>query len=99
MSSATTCTWPRATRCTRATSQKLRRCRVAKLRKLEYSSSRKAKRTSPQEAVMSTYTVQYNRSTNHIDGIDAKCTSTGEERGGVVASYAQNACGVLTREM
>src|SRR3546814_2828182 len=46
---------------------------------------------------MSTYTVKYNRSTNHIDGIAAKCTSTGEERGGVVASYAQNACGVLTR--
>src|SRR3546814_10359583 len=64
---------------------------------MEYSSSCKAKRTSPQEAAMSTYTVKYNRSTNHIDGIAAKCTSTGEERGGVVASYAQNACGVLTR--
>lgn len=43
------------------------------------------------------YSIRYNRATNHIAGIAAKCTSTGEERGGVVAAYAENACGVLTR--
>lgn len=43
------------------------------------------------------YTVKYNRSTNHIAGIEAKCTSEGNESGGVVATYAQNSCGVLTR--
>lgn len=46
---------------------------------------------------MSNYSIRYNRSTNHIAGIAAKCTSTGEEKGGVVADYAENACGVLTR--
>lgn len=43
------------------------------------------------------FSIRYNRATNHIAGIAAKCTSTGEERGGVVADYAENACGVLTR--
>lgn len=43
------------------------------------------------------YTVKYNRATNHIAGIDAKCTSEGNEDGGVVQAYAENACGVLTR--
>lgn len=43
------------------------------------------------------YTVKYNRATNHIAGIEAKDQSTGEENGGVVAAYAQNSCGVLTR--
>lgn len=43
------------------------------------------------------YSIRYNRTTNHIAGIAAKCTSTGEEKGGVVAEYAENACGVLTR--
>lgn len=43
------------------------------------------------------YTIRYNRQTNHIAGIAAKCTSTGEEKGGVVAAYAENSCGVLTR--
>src|SRR3546814_20839701 len=35
--------------------------------------------------------------TNHIAGIGCKTQSTGEERGGVVAYYVENACGVLTR--
>ncbi|MGY5131286.1 hypothetical protein ACWGJW_02495 [Streptomyces nigrescens] len=44
-----------------------------------------------------TYTVKYNRTTNHIDGLNVRTASTGEERGGVVAAYSQNACGSLTR--
>lgn len=43
------------------------------------------------------FSIRYNRATNHIAGIAAKCTSSGEERGGVVVEYAENACGVLTR--
>ncbi|QKY78638.1 hypothetical protein SEA_DRYAD_100 [Streptomyces phage Dryad] len=43
------------------------------------------------------YSIRYNRTTNHIAGIAAKCTSSGEERGGVVVEYAENACGSLTR--
>lgn len=43
------------------------------------------------------FSIRYNRQTNHIAGIAAKCTSSGEERGGVVVAYAENACGVLTR--
>lgn len=46
---------------------------------------------------MSNYSLRYNRATNHIAGIGCKTQSTGEERGGVVAYYAENACGVLTR--
>jgi len=43
------------------------------------------------------FSIRYNRQTNHIAGIAAKCTSSGEEKGGVVVDYAENACGVLTR--
>lgn len=43
------------------------------------------------------FSIRYNRATNHIAGIDCKTQSTGEEKGGVVAYYAENACGVLTR--
>jgi len=43
------------------------------------------------------FSIRYNRQTNHIAGIAAKCTSSGEERGGVVVEYAENACGSLTR--
>lgn len=43
------------------------------------------------------YTVKYNRATNHIAGIEAKDQSAGDEKGGVVQAYAQNSCGVLTR--
>jgi hypothetical protein len=46
---------------------------------------------------MSNFTIKYNRSTNHIDGIECKSQGTGEEQGGVVGYYAQNACGVITR--
>lgn len=43
------------------------------------------------------YTIRYNRQTNHIDGIACKSTGGGTENGGVVASYALSACGSLTR--
>lgn len=43
------------------------------------------------------FSIRYNRATNHIAGIECKTQSTGEEKGGVVAYYAENACGVLTR--
>lgn len=43
------------------------------------------------------YTIKYNRKTNHIAGLTERTQSTGEERGGVVAYYAENACGALTR--
>ncbi|QKY79579.1 hypothetical protein SEA_PHTOWN_96 [Streptomyces phage PHTowN] len=47
------------------------------------------------------YSIRYNRATNHIAGIACKTTSnqTDEDinRTGVVAYYAENACGVLTR--
>lgn len=46
---------------------------------------------------MSNYSIRYNRATNHIAGIACKTESTGEEKGGVVAYYAENACGSLTR--
>ncbi|MFE2245239.1 hypothetical protein [Streptomyces lavendulae] len=44
-----------------------------------------------------TYVVKYNKSTNHIDGIGSRSAGEGEERGGVVGYYAQNACSSLTR--
>lgn len=43
------------------------------------------------------FTIKYNRATNHIAGIECKDQSAGDEKGGVVAAYAQNSCGVLTR--
>jgi hypothetical protein len=46
---------------------------------------------------MSNYSIRYNRATNHIAGVGCKTQGTGEEKGGVVAYYAENACGVLTR--
>lgn len=45
---------------------------------------------------MSTYTIKYNRSSIHIDGLEIRTTSSGEEKGGVVTYYAENACGALT---
>lgn len=38
-----------------------------------------------------TFTIKYNRSTSHIDGIDPKDSASGE------FSYSLNACGALTR--
>jgi len=46
---------------------------------------------------MNAYTIKYNGSTNHIDGIEIRTASTGSENGGVVATYSQSACGALTR--
>jgi hypothetical protein len=43
------------------------------------------------------FSIRYNRTTNHIDGIEVRTPEAGEERGGVVPYYAQNACGVITR--
>lgn len=44
-----------------------------------------------------TYTVKYNRSSNHIAGITAKTQSAGNETGGSVAYYAQSTCATLTK--
>ncbi|MEV7402856.1 hypothetical protein AB0N93_20995 [Streptomyces sp. NPDC091267] len=45
------------------------------------------------------YTVKYNRTTNHIDGIDGRTVAAhdGKATGGEVPYYAENACGSLTR--
>jgi hypothetical protein len=43
------------------------------------------------------YTIRYNRSSNHIQGLTEATQSSGEERGGVVGYYAQSACAGLTR--
>lgn len=44
-----------------------------------------------------TYTIRYNRSTNHLQGIAERTQSSGGESGGVVSYYAESACGGLTR--
>lgn len=50
---------------------------------------------------MSNYSIRYNRATNHIAGIACKTSSNQTQENvdetGVVAYYAENACGVLTR--
>lgn len=43
------------------------------------------------------FTIKYNRTTNHLDGLAIRTQSTGDENGGVVANYSQNACGSITR--
>jgi len=43
------------------------------------------------------FTIKANRSSVHISGIEVRTQSTGEEKGGVVAYYAESACGALTR--
>lgn len=47
------------------------------------------------------FSIRYNRATNHIAGIACKTTSNQTDENinetGVVAYYAENACGVLTR--
>jgi len=47
------------------------------------------------------FSIRYNRATNHIAGIACKTTSNQSDANinetGVVAYYAENACGVLTR--
>src|SRR5690242_10132034 len=68
-----------------------------------YSYSRKAGNDeAPRRHQMTAnYSIRYNRATNHIAGIACMTTSnkTDEDinRTGVVAYYAENACGVLTR--
>ncbi|MEU9388682.1 hypothetical protein AB0D86_01615 [Streptomyces sp. NPDC048324] len=46
---------------------------------------------------MSSYTVKYNRTTNHIDGLTVRTTGGGKDMGDHVSYYAENACGSLTR--
>jgi len=46
------------------------------------------------------FSIRYNRATNHIAGIECKSQGPAVDRSaetGVVAYYAENACGVLTR--
>jgi tetratricopeptide (TPR) repeat protein len=43
------------------------------------------------------YTIKYNRTTNHIAGLEIRSTGGGVERDGYVSDYSQNACGSLTR--
>ncbi|MFE6159822.1 hypothetical protein ACFQ7F_13025 [Streptomyces sp. NPDC056486] len=43
------------------------------------------------------YTVKCNRTTNHIDGLEVRTQSSGEEKGGAVVRYSEKACGSLTR--
>lgn len=46
------------------------------------------------------FSIRYNRATNHISGIECKTQGPATDRSaetGVVAYYAENACGVLTR--
>ena len=43
------------------------------------------------------FTIKGNRSTVHIAGITERTKSSGEEKGGVVAYYAESACAGLTR--
>ena len=43
------------------------------------------------------FTIKANRSTVHIAGLAERTKSTGTERGGVVAYYAESACAGLTR--
>ncbi|MFB8107292.1 hypothetical protein ACFC3O_31555 [Streptomyces sp. NPDC056007] len=46
---------------------------------------------------MSGYTIKYNRTTNHIDGLTIRTTGSGKDMGDHVSYYAESACGSLTR--
>ncbi|MFE9256516.1 hypothetical protein [Streptomyces sp. NPDC006879] len=46
---------------------------------------------------MSGYTIKFNRTTNHIDGLTVRTTGGGKDMGDHVSYYAENACGSLTR--
>lgn len=46
---------------------------------------------------MSTYTLRYNRTSIHIDGLSIRTKSDGKDVGGHVSYYAENACGALSR--
>jgi hypothetical protein len=43
------------------------------------------------------FTIRYNRTTNHIAGMEARTTGGGNESGGMVSNWAQNVCGAMTR--
>jgi hypothetical protein len=43
------------------------------------------------------FTIKYNRTTNHIAGMEARTTGGGTESGAVVSNWAQNVCGAMTR--
>lgn len=43
------------------------------------------------------YTIKYNRTTSHIDGLAVRTTGGGNDMGDHVSDYSQNACGSLTR--
>jgi hypothetical protein len=43
------------------------------------------------------YSIRYNRTTNHIDGIGPRTTGGGNDMGDHISAYAENACGALTR--
>ncbi|MFI2188003.1 hypothetical protein [Streptomyces sioyaensis] len=43
------------------------------------------------------YTIKYNRTSNHIGGLTVRTTGGGKDMGDHVSDYSQNACGSLTR--
>jgi hypothetical protein len=45
------------------------------------------------------YTIRSNRNTNHLYGVSERGNYSGEERGGSVQYYADNACGAMTRAL
>jgi hypothetical protein len=42
------------------------------------------------------YTIKYNRNTNHIAGVSERTRSNGGDKGGSVTYYAQSTCSVLS---
>jgi hypothetical protein len=43
------------------------------------------------------FTIKYNRTTSHIDGLTVRTTGGGNDMGDHISDYSQNACGSLTR--
>ena len=43
------------------------------------------------------YSIKYNRTTNHIAGIECATQGAGNDNGGAVSYFAESACGSLTR--
>ncbi|MFE1763094.1 hypothetical protein ACFW81_02560 [Streptomyces angustmyceticus] len=43
------------------------------------------------------FTIKYNKTTSHIDGLAIRATGGGKDMGDHVSDYSQNACGSLTR--
>jgi hypothetical protein len=46
---------------------------------------------------VSGYTIKYNRTTNHIDGLTVRSAGEGKDMGDHVSYFAESACGALTR--